>query len=101
MAKKLLYNRAVASKVYWPAVFEDISDDEDTSDFQPLDYSTSPKFKYQGSVTSADSTFLPDLSRKTEENVNIKVEKDLLVLRDQNCTPILSFSSPAIKIVAM
>ena len=75
MAKKLLYNRAVASKVYWPAVFEDISDDEDSCDFQPLDYSTSPKFKYQGSVTSADSSFLLDLSRKTEENVNIKVEK--------------------------
>ena len=63
MAKKLLYQRVFGSQASWPAVFEDISDDE--ADCEPIDYSKS--------TSSPD--FVINLSCKTEETREVKVEK--------------------------
>ena len=63
MAKKLLYKRVFAPQVFWPAEFEDISDDE--VDCEPLDYSKS--------TSSPD--LVMDLTCKTEKTLDVKLEK--------------------------
>lgn len=63
MAKKLLYKRVFGSQVYWPAVFEDISDDE--TDCEPIDYSKS----------TSSQEFVMNLTCKAEETPTVKVEK--------------------------
>ena len=63
MAKKLLYKRVFGPQVFWPAEFEDISDDE--ADCEPIDYSKS--------TSSPD--LVMDLTCKTEEAPDVKLEK--------------------------
>ena len=63
MAKKLLYQRVFGSQVFWPAVFEDISDDE--ADCEPIDYSKS----------TSSQDLVMDLRCKTEETPEVKLEK--------------------------
>ena len=72
MAKKILYSRVIASRAFWPAVFEDISDDEDTCDIQPIDYSTSPRSKIPARIESVER----ELKKIEFDNVNTVIKEE-------------------------